>query len=73
MRRQYAHRAPIGAICEGSSMRLYRAICVPLDDPEENAGGTRHRSPMPIYPLGLDKTNFPRIQENIFILSSGRN
>ena len=25
MRRQYAHRAPIGAVCEGSSMRLYRA------------------------------------------------
>ena len=23
------------------------------------AGGTRHRSPVPIYPLGLDKTNFP--------------
>ena len=28
---------------------------------------------MPIYPLGLDKTNFPRISENIFILSSARN
>ena len=27
MRRQYAHRAPIGALCEGSSMRLYRACC----------------------------------------------
>ena len=26
-----------------------------------SAGGTRHRSPVPIYPLGLDKTNFPRI------------
>ena len=25
MRRQYAHRAPIGALCEGSSMRLYNA------------------------------------------------
>ena len=25
------------------------------------AGGTQHRSPVPIYPLGLDKTNFPRI------------
>ena len=24
-------------------------------------GGTRHRSPVPNYPLGLDKTNFPRI------------
>ena len=35
MRRQYAHRAPIGALCEGSSMRLYRAICVPLDDQEK--------------------------------------
>ena len=37
------------------------------------AGGTRHSSLVPIYPLGLDKTNFPRIPENIFILSSGRN
>ena len=37
------------------------------------AGGTRHRSPVPIYPLGLDKANLPRIPENIFILSSGRN
>ena len=37
------------------------------------AGGTRHRSPVSIYPLGLDKTNYPRIPENIFILSSGRN
>ena len=26
------------------------------------AGSTRHRSPVPIYPLGLDKTNFPRKQ-----------
>ena len=25
------------------------------------ARGTRHRSPVPIYPLGLEKTNFPRI------------
>ena len=25
MRRQYAQRAPIGALCEGSSMRLYNA------------------------------------------------
>ena len=25
------------------------------------AGGIQHRSPVPIYPLGLDKTNFPRI------------
>ena len=25
------------------------------------AGGTRHKSPVPFYPLGLDKTNFPRI------------
>ena len=25
------------------------------------AGDTRHRSPVPIYSLGLDKTNFPRI------------
>ena len=25
------------------------------------AGGTRHRSLVPIYPLGLGKTNFPRI------------
>ena len=25
------------------------------------AGGTQHRSPVPIFPLGLDKTNFPRI------------
>ena len=24
-RRQYAHRAPIGALCEGSFMRLYKA------------------------------------------------
>ena len=32
------------------------------------AGGTRHRSPVPIYPLGLDKTIFSRIPENIFIL-----
>ena len=37
------------------------------------AGGSRHKSTVPIYPLGLDKTNFPRIPENIFILSSGRN
>ena len=37
------------------------------------AGGPRHSFPVPIYPLGLDETNFPRIQENIFILSSGRN
>ena len=37
------------------------------------AGSTRHKSPVPIYPLGLDKTNFPRIPENIFVLRSGRN
>ena len=37
------------------------------------ARGTRHRSPVPIYPIWLDKTNFPRVPENIFILSSGRN
>ena len=24
------------------------------------AGGTLHKSPVPIYPLGLDKTNFTR-------------
>ena len=28
MRRQYAHRAPVGALCEGSSMRLYIAQSV---------------------------------------------
>ena len=33
--------------------------------------GHRHMSPVPIYPLGLDKTNFPRIQENIFIRTRG--
>ena len=32
-----------------------------------------HRSPVPIYPLGFIKTNFPRIPENIFILISRRN
>ena len=37
------------------------------------AGGTRNRSPVPIYPLGLDETNVSRLPENIFILSSGRN
>ena len=31
-------------------------------------GCTAAGSPVPIYPLGLDKTNFPRIPENIFIL-----
>ena len=35
MRRQYAHRAPIRALCEGSSMRLYRAgillLAYPID------------------------------------------
>ena len=31
------------------------------------------RSSVPIYPLGLDKTNFLRIPENTLILSSGRN
>ena len=28
-------------------------------------------SPVPIYPLGLDKTNFPRIPENILYLVAG--